>query len=172
MEKDDFLRSRGWRKFSVGYSEIGFSKDEYKTLPLSEALRVEADVYGELYRESDNYIGESITPWKPQPTFDICLSCGSQDYTSYTRADVVFAPHDDFKTGCIVECSQCKTIKPTVWRDANGDAIQYDDSRTGTYSYAIGDYLRGKKHFSEHLRKHDLVQKGTSRNIKDRRLKG
>lgn len=171
MTQEDFLRSHGWRQFSHGYSEIIFRKDGWE-LPLLQAVELEEQKYGNTYRDTDIFIDKAITLWKPQPTFDICLSCGSQNYTSYTRGDIYLAPGDTVKTGCILECGDCKTIKPTVWRDANGDSIHYDDSRTGQFSYAIGEHLQGKKHFSNHLRKHDLVQKGTSRNTNDRRLKG
>lgn len=172
MEPEDFLRSNGWRQFSKGYDKVGFSKGPYELLHVLEAVMVERDIYGTQYSPLDQYLAAPISFWKPQPTFDICLSCGSQDYASYTRADVYLAPTDTMRTGCIVECDKCKTIKRTVWRDANGDAIQYDDSKTGQYSYATGERFQGKKHFSEYLRKNDLIQKGTSRNTNDKRLKG
>lgn len=171
MEPEDFLRANGWIQCSHDYDKIAFRKDGW-LLPLLQAVELEEQKYGHTYKEDQKYIEKPITYWRPQPTFDICLSCGSQDYTSYTRGDFYLAPGDTFRTACILECDKCKTIKRTVWRDANGDAIQYDDSRTGQFSYAIGEHLQGKKHFSNHLRKHNLVQKGTSRNTNDRRLKG
>lgn len=58
-------------------------------------------------------------------------------------------------------CSECSQIVDTSPRDAAGNKIMLSNEMLGKYSYTIDAPITSKRQLSEHLHKHNLVQKLT-----------
>lgn len=174
MTKDQFLLSHGWKIFSNGAGHmfpITYHKDGKDFFYINDAVQDEGG-----YKESDIFDESTFVQWKAPKEFGICLQCGSQNYKSYTSMFLYFAPKDTEKTNCVTECGDCKNIKPTQYYDAAGNAVSYSEELTGKYSYAFDTVLHSKKHLADHMKRHDLVQRGNDRpndpRFKDPRYKG
>jgi hypothetical protein len=68
-------------------------------------------------------------------------------------------------------CEICTALPNADGRatDANGDKIVWDDSLNGKYNYCLGEVIHSKRHLSDILKKHDMMQKGDFVNKKDGR---
>ena len=92
-----------------------------------------------------------------------CLSCGFDD-TNYVCRSYVSG-----KNG-IIKCDMCSFVKSSVWTDANGDRLIWNDSLNGKFNYCLGEVVHSKRHLSEILHKHDMMQKGDLVNNRDGRM--
>jgi len=97
-----------------------------------------------------------------------CLNCGSDKAGSYKKAFITIDGTEQLR---IVHCGDCKTVKPSYPTDAAGNKVEFPKDQGAFYSYAGDTVFTSARQMAEHLKKHDLIQKGNDVNNKDKRLR-
>ena len=91
---------------------------------------------------------------------DSCGVCGSTEWRIWR---LTVSEHKDLVSEAVESCDKCAGIKPgqNLFKDAAGNRLTTDPATYGQYNDQIGVRVTSKQQLSEHLKKHNLVQKGS-----------